>query len=416
MFESNSVLGANNVKQIFELHAAGQSARTIARTLGISRNSVRRYLQEPGMPRPQPRPKRGSKLDAHSAYIQQQLGRGMDNCQVMLRELRAQGYSGSYTTLKNYVQPYRRRRQTQATVRFETKPGEQAQVDFGLFRYELPDGSTRSIWAFVMVLSWSRAMYVEFIRRADVATFIRCHIHAFERLGGVTRRCLYDNAKVVVLGRDDAGQPIWNSRFLDFALRMGFGIQLCHPYRPQTKGRVEAGVKYVRRNFWPTARFVDDADLNRQVQAWVDGVAHQRQHGTTCQIPGEQLLVEQPSLQPCPGRDKLQPFLREERPVGRDGYLKLDGSWYGVSCQWAGKPVQIDVGQSLVQVWAGEQRLAVHPRATHAGQRFPIPGQWAGVSTTTERPKPEPLASQVPVLEVERRSLAVYDDVLQLAS
>src|SRR6185312_559554 len=157
-------------------------------------------------------------------------------------------------------------------------------------------------------------------------------------------------------------------------------------------------VKYLRRNFWPTTRFVDDADLNRQVQAWVDGVAHQRVHGTTCQIPGEQLLVEQPSLLPCPGGDKLQPFLREERPVDRDGYIKLDGSWYGVSCQWVGKSVQIDLGQSLVQVWSGEQRLAVHPRATHSGQRFPIPGQWVGVSAITERPKPEPLASQVPVL------------------
>ena len=91
---------------------------------------------------------------------------------------------------------------------------------------------------------------------------------------GVSRRCLYDNAKVVVLGRDAAGRPEWNSRMLDFPLWIGFEMRLCRPYRAQTKGKVESGVKYVRRNLWPTVRFSDDAEMNRQGMEWCETVAN----------------------------------------------------------------------------------------------------------------------------------------------
>jgi transposase len=106
---------------------------------------------------------------------------------VLLRELRAQGYTGSYTILKAYLQPLRRRRAVAATVRFETKPGEQAQVDFGRFPFLTPEGHRQWFWPFVMVLAGSRALYVQFIRRADVASFLRCHLDAFETFGGVPR-------------------------------------------------------------------------------------------------------------------------------------------------------------------------------------------------------------------------------------
>ncbi len=137
-----------------------------------------------------------------------------------------------------------------------------------------------------MVLSWFRSIYVEFVRRADVATFVRCHLNAFARFGGVSRRCLYDNTQVVVLERDEHGQPVWNSRFLDYALRVGFDIRLCHPYRPQTEGRVESGVEYVKRNFWPGVQFVDLTDLNRLAAVWCDIVADIRVHGTTHERAG----------------------------------------------------------------------------------------------------------------------------------
>jgi len=235
------------------LHGQQRSIREIARIFAVSRNTVRKYLRAPGLPAMRARPPGPSKLDPFRDHVRTRLAAGIENCIVLLRERRAQGYTGGYSILKDYVRPLRLRRTIKATMRFETKPGEQAQVDFGHFAFVTPTGQRQWLWGFVMVLAWSRLLYVEFIRRADVATFLRCHLHAFEAFGGVPRHCLYDNTKVVVLGRDAGGVPHWNATFLDFALRVGFDARLCRPYRAQTKGRVESGIKYVRYNFWPTA-------------------------------------------------------------------------------------------------------------------------------------------------------------------
>ena len=216
---------------MYQMRGEGVSIRGIARELGVSRNSVRKYLRSPGVPVAKARPRRGSKLDPYKEHIDLRLSEGLENCVVLMREVRELGYEGGYTIVKEYVQPRRRPRQPKATVRFETGPGEQAQVDWGSFSYVGEDGRKRRMWGFVMVLGWSRAIYVEFVRRTDVATFIRCHLNAFEYFGGVPRRCLYDNAKVVVLGRDEEGRTEWNRRMLDFSLRMGFELRLCRPYR-----------------------------------------------------------------------------------------------------------------------------------------------------------------------------------------
>ena len=241
---------------------------------------MRKYVRSQEVPKATPRAKRGSKLDAYKEYIDVRLSEGLENCVVLLREIRELGYDGGYSTLKNYVHPRRRPRQPKATMRFETGPGEQAQVDWGVVSYEGEDGRRHRMWVFVMVLGFSRAIYVEFVRRADVVTFIRCHLNAFDYFGGVPRLCLYDNAKVVVIERDDGGDHEWNSRMLDFARRVGFELRLCKPYRAQTKGKVESGVKYVKGNFWPSVRFGDDADLNRQALAWCGEIANERVHGT----------------------------------------------------------------------------------------------------------------------------------------
>ena len=181
---------------------AGCSTREIAQRLGLARNTVRKYLKTPEAILPKPRKRRASKLDPYSEYIDRRLSEGLENCVVLLRELEGLGYQGGYSMVKTCVSPRRRRCRVQATVRFETEPGEQAQVDWGSFAYTDEKGRKRRLWAFVMVLSWSRAIYVEFVRRADTASFIQCHVNTFDYLGGVPRRCLYDNAEVVTLGRD----------------------------------------------------------------------------------------------------------------------------------------------------------------------------------------------------------------------
>ena len=403
------MLKVGEVKIIYEMKGAGRSIRGIAGELGIARNTVRRYLKSPEAIRAKPRPHRASKLDPYTGYIDRRLHEGLENCVVLHRELRARGYDGGYSILKDYVSPRRRPRQPEATMRFETAPGEQAQVDWGSLAYIGEDGKKRRIWVFVMTLGWSRACYVELVRKADTAAFIQCHVNAFEYLRGVPRRCLYDNAKVITLGRDEEKRPVWNERMLDFSLRVGCEPRLCRPYRAQIKGKVESGVKYVRRNMWPSLRFTDDADLNRQALEWCDVVANARVHGTIYRIPWEMLDEERPHLGKLPGRVALAPYLREDRKVARDGFVSWEGSRYGVHWKWVGRIVQVGQRQGTVEIWSGSERIAVHPRSQQAGQLFILPGQWQGLPRGDGRPRREAVAVQIPVGEVERRSLDVYE-------
>src|ERR1041384_4692194 len=137
------MLRGRNVQQIYELHGEGQSSRAIARPLGLSRNSVRKYLRSDEIPKARARPPRPSKLEPFHGYVRQRLGDGVDNCVLLLRELRERGYTGGVSALKEFFRPYRLRPGSAATRRYETRPGEQAQVDFGYFTYHTPDGSRR---------------------------------------------------------------------------------------------------------------------------------------------------------------------------------------------------------------------------------------------------------------------------------
>ena len=187
-------------------------------------------------------------------------------------------------------------------------------------------------------------------------------------------------------------------------------VSVCGIAAVQTQeGKVESGVKYVRRNMWPSMRFTDDADLNRQGLEWCDVVANARVHGTTYRIPWEMLDEEQSHLGKLPDRATLAPYLREDRKVARDGFVSLEDSRYGVHWKWVGRTVQVGQRRGTVEIWAGDERIAVHPRAQHPGQRFILPGQWEGLPRGDDRPRREAVAVQIPVGEVERRSLEVYE-------
>lgn len=402
------MLGGGSVQRIVEMRGQGQSIRAIATELGLSRNTVRKYLRAPCVPRYGPRPLGASKLAPHVAHLEARLKEGVFNGVVLLRELRSRGYSGGYTILKDFLRPLRPPREPAATVRYETDPGQQAQVDWGKFRFTKPDGSASWLWCFVMVLSWSRAIFVEFVQRPDSTSFIRAHLHAFEHFGGVVAKALYDNTKLVVLGRE-SGEPRWNERFLDFSLRVGFQVKLCRPYRAQTKGRVESGIKYVEGNLWPTLRFTDLADLNRQALAWCTGVADPRIHGTTFERPADRLERERPLLSALPTADRLIPFVRDVRRVARDGFVQVHGCYYGVPWAYAGQHVTVGVTDTLVEVWNGSEKLVVHPRSFERGRRFIAPGQWQGLRGGAMKPIEPAVARQLPTIQVECRTLAHYD-------
>ena len=245
------MLKVGQMKESYEMKGAGRSIRGIADDLGIARNTVRRYLTSPEALLPKPWTRRASKLDPYTEYVDRRLDEGLENCVVLHRELKALGYDGGYSILKSYVSPRWRRRQPDATMRFETDPGEQAQVDWGSLAYLDQDGRKHRIWVFVMTMGWSRVCYVELVRRADTATFIQCHVNPFEYLGGVPRHCLYDNAKVVTLGRDEEKQPIWNRRMLDSLSEWASRSGCASPTGPRPRAKWKAGSSTSRATCGP---------------------------------------------------------------------------------------------------------------------------------------------------------------------
>ena len=242
----------------------GISISEIARRTGYDRKTIRKVLDEPLVPARQSRPVQPYKLGPYIEHIKNRMAEGVFNASKLYTEIKAQGYAGGRTQVRSYVQAFRPVRRPDATVRYETAPGEQAQADWAHFGLIDHLGHQRRLYAFLMTLGWSRTMYLEFTVSADAGWWLRCHLHAFRYFGGAPQVVLHDNLKTAVLDRSAEGHIHWNPRYLDFAGYYGFTPQACQPYRAQTKGKVESGVKYVRINFWPGLHFTDLADLNRQ--------------------------------------------------------------------------------------------------------------------------------------------------------
>jgi transposase len=374
------MLRGGEILEIMELHRQGFSIREIARRTGFSRNTVKKALAEKRLWKYKPRGPIGSKLDPFKPYLEERIAVGVTNAIRLFAELQQVGYTGGYTLVREFLKPHRQEAKPVATVRFETRPGEQAQVDFGVFVYE-HDGKRQRFYAFVLVLSYSRMLYVEFVEHQDLATLIRCHVHAFETLG-IPQTILYDNMKTVVTGRDEEGKVVVNERFADFALAVGFTPRACRPYRPQTKGRVERSVGYLRQNFWPGRTFANLNDLNQQVSAWCKE-ANQRIHGTTGKRPCD-LWEEEPLTQVSDPMLAAR-FALEERKVGRDGFVQFAGSRYGVPWQYAGQVVQVRETAAYIEILSKAERIAVHPKSLYAKSTLPLPGQYEGLSTANNR-------------------------------
>jgi transposase len=266
----------------------GKSIREIVRETGIARNKVRKYLRSDGIPESQPRRKRGSKLDPFKPLLDDYMAQGITNCEVLGERIQLQGYTGGKTLVKDYVKPFRPPRQIPAVQRYETKPGEQAQVDWGICEYIDEQGVLHKVPVFVMVLGYSRAIYVEFAKRCDIRSFLRCLIHVLEYFGGVPNVMLTDRMKTVILGMGDDRKPRWHPLFADFAAAIGMVPRVCRARRPQTKGKVERGVRFVNDNFLPGRTFTDLGDLNAQARRWCDE-KNRRVHGTTGERPCDRL-------------------------------------------------------------------------------------------------------------------------------
>lgn len=341
------MIRSGTINSIHELSAQGKSIREIARIVGIARNTVRRYLR--GKPIAAPRPKRGSILDAYKGQIRSWITDDhLSNCEVMFPRLQAQGYTGGLSTIKAYVQTLRPTKVGQYPIqRYETKPGEQMQYDWGEFHYE-KDGKERKLYGFVAILGYSRMRFITFVKRCDTATMIRCMMAAFEYFEGLPKAALTDRMKSVFLEMDGK-TPIWNPVFADFAACLGMAPRVCKPYKPQTKGKVERSVGVIKDGFWPGVRFTDIDDLNQQARAWCDRL-NQKVLRTTGRIPMNMWVEEH--LSPLPTDYAWERFGAEARKVSFDGFLSYDGVLYGL-------PEEPPVAGSVVQVRERQLQLRV---------------------------------------------------------
>jgi transposase len=275
---------------IVSRRATGQSIKSIARELGISRNTVRATLRREGPPL-YARRAAPSKLDAHRDYLIARLAEFPElSAKHLLAEIRAQGYGGGISILKDFTRPYRVPRKG-PVVRFETPPGQQAQCDFGELGIHAVRGVRTRVYLFVMVLGFSRYMYVEAVTDARSESFLACHSRAFAYFGGMPREVLYDNAKIVALEHSRT-VVTFNEALLDFAGRFAFRPRLCRPARPQTKGKVERMIGYVKDAGLVGRTFIDLADMNAQLLSWLEHEANVRDHATTGERPLDRLALE----------------------------------------------------------------------------------------------------------------------------
>lgn len=414
------MLRLEDFMEIQKLHHDGLSVSEIARRMDLDRKTVRKYLRE--VPKAYQRKPRGGKADTYRAYLRERWEQGVHNACRLFREIQKRGYGGCYTQVKKTVREWRSEGQERAFVRFETAPGEQAQMDWGHFG----NWGGKRLYGFALTLGWSRMQYVEFTQRQDMETLLNCMVHAFHYFNGVTQTILTDNMKTVVIDRID-GMPQFHPKMLDFASYYGFVPRVCHPYRPQTKGKVESTIRYIQSSFWPGLKFETLADLNRQALVWCQE-ANGRVHGTTREVPQERLAAE--GLLSITGQPDYDTSYVSHRQVTKDCLVSYRGNRYSVPHTYAGKNVV--VRESLEGRWirilhrqelitehemaTGKGKMilnAIHYRGLPRRQRLPV--QDAPLSVAELTPGPG-VGLHHPVPVVELRPLSIYEEVAHVAA
>jgi transposase len=294
--------------EIKVLARRGASIREIAKQLGCSRNTVRRYLREaPTVPQYGPRAPRSTKLDPFKPYLLERIEAARPHwipAVVLHREIQEMGYPGGVTQLKDFINTWRVG-EPESVVRFETPPGKQMQADFTHIRR-----GRDPLIAFVATLGYSRMAWVRFTRDERAETLRQCLAEAFKYFDGVPQHVLFDNAGTIVIERDayGEGQHRWHALMLAAADEFGFTPRLCRPYRARTKGKVERFNGYLKRSFCvPLATTLKQAGLrfdadvaNAHVGRWLLSVANCRIHGTTLERPDLRMVLERSALLPLP--------------------------------------------------------------------------------------------------------------------
>ncbi len=341
--------------------------RQIARALKLGLNTVRKWAGRQSYVKAKG-PKRVSKLDPFKGEIIALLEKHDYTSQQIFQQLKERGYQGRCSILKAFVSQVRPKpRPAFLTLRFE--PGECAQVDWGCAGSVAVGSTRRRLSFFIMVLAFSRKMYLEFTLAETLEHFLGCHQRAFEYFGGVVRQTLVDNCKVAVLSRE-SGSIVFNPRYLDFANHHGFQIRACGVGQPQEKGRVENGVGYVKKNFLNGLELSDFQIVNPAARYWLDTVANVRVHGQTQKTPQE--LFAQEKLKPLHPLAYEAAILDTVR-VNNQFRIQVDGNRYSVPCQYASSRLTLKRFADRLLVYDQEKLVAEHVRSYDRNQDYELP-------------------------------------------
>ncbi|MCK9525789.1 MAG: IS21 family transposase [Limnochordia bacterium] len=385
----------------------GLPKSAIARKLGVNRRTIQRYIKS-GKTEPvyRSRPPKPCILDRFKAYLRERLKEYPELSAVRLfHEIIPLGYCGKITTVRNFVRAQRPDSPLSFELRFEVNPGEQAQADFATFKTDFG-----TVYAFLAVLSWSRYLWVHFYSHQDQLSVFNGLHRAFIAYGGIPRTVLFDRMKAAVARSGNNGTAVFNEEMMRFASHYGFRPKACQPYRAKTKGRVERAVSYLRHNFFYGRRFNDIADLNLQLEKWLLETANSRLHGTTNEAPSSRLITEQYHLSPLP-TDEYVPFLTFSRRVSRDGYVSYNGNDYSLP-EGLGRPeIEVKASLSEIQLYQSGRLVAVHPVISGRGMRQLAVGhrRW----DPTRKWQSEQSINEIDSIEVERRPLEAYEEVLR---
>jgi transposase len=414
-----SVIAEQQWRAILERRGTGMNVSEIARDLDLDRKTVRNALKRREWQPYRRRTSGATLLEAHRDWLAKRAPKVHYSARILYQELtRERGFTGCYETVKLAVRPLRAEGALAGLTqrRFETAPGEQAQCDWG--QVTVPHGGQRvRLHVFVMTLGYSRRGFAMGFEGERMPDLLAAHEAAFAYFGGRCEQLLYDRMRTVVLGtaQDGSGKARLNSTFAAFTAHWGFTVRLCQPYRAQTKGKVESGVKYVKRNFVPGRSFHDLDDFNAQLLAWQREIADLRIHGTTHERPIERFAAEVTHLVPTTSQASFLAAMVRDRVVPEDWLISIDANRYSVPYRLIGQTVQVvrEADQWVIRhrgeivaehsVLAGRTQLAVNP--AH--------GPGAAVRNARHRyGTPRPTASpELGAHDVEVRDLTVYEHV-----
>lgn len=362
---------------IHTLYDSGVPKSQIARRLGIDRKTVDKALSNSRAPEYQ-RVDAPSKLDSYRDHIRTRLNKYPDLlASALFQEIHRQGYDGSYDLVKRFVRQIRPPKPVDLTVRFETAPGEQAQVDWADFGRPIINGEPVHLYCFAFTLGFSRALYLEFTTGQDLVTFARCHLNALRSIDGIPEEILYDNVKTVVLSRA-GNRAEWNPKFLDFARYYGFMPTLCEPGRAQTKGKIERIIGYIRHSFFRGLEFSSLEELNAKALWWASNIANKRIHRTTGIAPEERLKEEQLALKALPERDYALEVVEPQRS-SKDCLVRWGSNKYSVPSDKGGRDVLLRVTRQNVVVEYQGKIIANHEMSRGCGQTIIDPRHRQGL-------------------------------------